>query len=65
MGKGAPLCLKGAFILSHLGPYSNGGTGKLLNYENFLARSLRSLAYIYLTSYNFVSLSVTIFDNLF
>ena len=64
MGKGAPLCLKGAFILSHLGPYSNGGTGKLLNYENVLALAY-ILAYIYLTSYNFVSLSVTIFDNLF
>ena len=27
MGKGAPLCLNGALILLHLGPYSNGGTG--------------------------------------
>ena len=29
MGKGAPLCLNGAFILSYLGPYSDDGTGKL------------------------------------
>ena len=29
VGKGAPLCLNGAFILSHLGPYGDGGTGKL------------------------------------
>ena len=35
------------------------------NYEHFLARSLRLLAYIYLTSYNFVDVSVTMFKNLF
>ena len=29
MGKGAPLCLNGAFILSHLGPYGDDGTGRL------------------------------------
>ena len=29
MGKGAPLYLNGAYILSHLGPYSDGGTAKI------------------------------------
>ena len=29
VGKWAPLCRNGAFIWSHLGPYSDGGTGKL------------------------------------
>ena len=28
MGKGAALCLNGPYILSHFGPYSDGGTGK-------------------------------------
>ena len=29
--KGAPLYLNGAFILSHLGPYGDGGTAGIQN----------------------------------